>query len=105
MKGYMYTLEVFIAVSIIFLTIVFAFRNPPSSPELELSLMKKQGFEALQYLYDAGELEALADSGSEATIESRLSALLPANTLFEAEICGTACSRGNVPENQTVIAV
>jgi len=104
-KGYIYTLEVFIAISMIFLTLVFVFRNPPQRPELEISLIKQQGFEALEYLDNKGVLRQYVSSSDEFSIENSLSGILSANMAYETEICSSSCLDSNIPVNETVVAV
>ena len=104
-KGYLYTLEVFIALSMIFLTLVFVFRNPPLRPELEISLIKQQGFEVLEYLDYKGVLRQYVSNSDEVSIENSLSSLLSSNIAYETEICASSCLDSNVPVNETVIAV
>ena len=50
MKGYIYTLEALIAISLILTSLIFLFGTAPTQPELEISIIKQQGFEALEYL-------------------------------------------------------
>lgn len=75
MKGYIYTLEVVIAISVIALSMIFIFGSPPVKPELELGLIKHQGFDALEFLDNKGLLRQLNDTD----IEDNLRQLLPGN--------------------------
>jgi hypothetical protein len=109
-KGYVYTLEVLIAASMITMALVFMFKTPPAKPETELSMIKKQGFESLQYLDNSGELRPLVFQNNETQIQSLLKNLTTAE--FEVHICknGDICSVSsdlvsNVPGNQTVVVV
>ncbi len=103
-KGYVYTLEVLIAVSVIFVSLVFLFRNPPTKPDLEIPLMKRQGFEALDYLMQKDDIRELVSNGNESLLESRLKEALTA-VQFDIDICNYTCSETNVPANQTAIAI
>lgn len=104
-KGYVYTMEVLIALSLILVSLVYVLRYPQTKPELELSLMKEQGFEALEYLNDKGNLKALVKNNNETGLEEQLRIVIPKNINFEAEICISSCSKTNVPDNATVIAM
>ena len=104
-KGYLYTLEVLIACSILFITFVYIFRLPPTEPELEISIIKQFGFEALQYLDGKGDLRGLIADGNESVIESQLRGILLGNIHFETEICKTTCDQRNVPVNETIVAM
>lgn len=93
MKGYIYTLEVLTAMSVILLSIVFIFGAPPAKPEIETAILKHQGFDALEYLDEKGLLRQM----NESEIEYQLSQLLPAKA-------GVSTAGNNLP-NTTVIAL
>ncbi|MBI5061176.1 MAG: hypothetical protein HZB67_02580 [Candidatus Aenigmarchaeota archaeon] len=105
-KGYLYTIEVLIAASLIFVAMAFLFKTPPMKPETELSMIKRQGFEALEYM-DNSEigLRPLVYNKNESAIESQLSGLLRSE--YVVEICseGSTCVDSHAPINQTVIVV
>jgi hypothetical protein len=104
-KGYIYTLEVLIAVSIILVSLVFIFRSSPAKPELETSLIKTQGADALSFLDSKGTLRKLVYDDNETEIETQLKTYLPKNIGFEVQVCTSPCSAVNVPVNETVVAV
>ena len=104
-KGYIYTLEVLIAVSIILVSLVFIFRSSPVKPELETSLIKTQGADALSFLDSKGTLRKLVYADNETEIETQLKTYLPKNIGFEVQVCTSPCSAVNVPVNETVVAV
>jgi hypothetical protein len=103
MKGFLYTIEVLIAVSIVFIPIVLIFSTLPVKPTLETSIMKTQGFDALDYLNTKGDLRKMMIEKNETGIEQSLRSLLPGNVRFETEICYKDCPRTNVPDNVTVV--
>ena len=105
MRGYIYTLEVLIAISIILVSMVSVFRTAPLRPEMEISIIKQGGFNALLYLDQIGALREMAIGKNESTIEQNLKSILPENVEFKAELCRTDCSTGNLPANKTVIIV
>lgn len=104
-KGYLYTLEVLIATSMITIALVFMFKTPPAKPEIELSIIKKQGFDSMDYLENSGDLRSLAFSSNETQIEYLLRNLITGS--YEIQICGEgdACLDSNVPGNQTVMVI
>lgn len=104
-KGYVYTLEVLIAVSIMFISLVLIFRTAPTKPELELSLIKEQGFDALLYLDQKGDLRRMVSENNETGIEYGLKTILPLNVNFETDVCMSNCDDTNVPSNRTIIVV
>lgn len=104
-KGYIYTLEVLIAIAVIIISVVLIFRSPPAKPEFATSTMKIQGFEALEYLNSKGDMKNLVFQENETQLESMISAILPNEIRFEAEICSFSCSEVNVPVNETVVAI
>ncbi|MCD6557648.1 MAG: hypothetical protein J7K31_01285 [Candidatus Aenigmarchaeota archaeon] len=111
-KGYLYTMEVLLTVSMIFIAIIFAFRSAPSKPALEISLIKRDAFSALEYLDNSGNLRPLVYSGEpldivEMQIEDLLKAMLTKKVEFEVDICKNSddCVTENAPENREVIVV
>lgn len=105
MTGYIYSLEVLIAISIIFIALVFLFRYAPAKPATELSIIKQEGFHVLEYMNNQGALREYVFIDNETEFEKYLAPLLPANLYFETEICSLLCDTENVPNNETVIAV
>ena len=105
MKGYLYTLEVLIAVSIVFAAVFFVYRSPPQKPDAELVVIKQSGFDALKYLDGKGDLGMYASQNNETAIETAVSSIIPRSIGIEAKICYDTCSQAGIPMNQTVIAV
>ncbi len=105
MKGYLYTLEVLIAISIIFVSMVMLFRYAPTQPDLGVSILKQQGFEALGYMDDKGTLRELVLMNNETAIEEELNLILLKAVNFETDICSLSCNKTSVPANKTVVAV
>ncbi len=103
-KGYLFTLEVIIAVSLIMVSMVIIFSSTQAPASAKTALIKKQGFEALEYLDQAGELRFLAFSGNEITLEEKLKALLPSSISLETDVCTDVCA-GNVPSGTSIITV
>ena len=93
MKGYIYTLEVLIATSVILMSTIYIFGSPPAKPELEISIIKQQGFDALEYLDKKDMLRQMNDT----ELENNLESLLPGNLQF-------SLNSSNLPD-KTVIAV
>ncbi|MBI4896396.1 MAG: hypothetical protein HY832_02510 [Candidatus Aenigmarchaeota archaeon] len=105
MKGYVYTIEVMIAISLIFLSLVSMFSTPEKPTDYSLTLIKEQGFDSLEYLDHKGSLEQFVSQQDELSLESQLVALLPPNIEFESEFCTTNCSTRNLPAQRTVVIV
>ncbi len=105
LKGYIYTLEVIIAISIIVLSVVSILRTPPTKPEFSTSTIKMQGFEALEYLDRKGDLKKLVFQENETELENKMSGIMPKEIGFEMEFCSYSCSEVNVPANETVVVV
>ena len=104
-KGYIYSLEVLIAISIILVAMVFLFRYAPTKPEIEISILKQQGFDILEYMNNEGTLREYVFNNNETELEAYLAVLLPKNIYFETDICSVSCERTNVPNNETVISI
>jgi len=103
-KGYVYTLEVIIAVALIVISMTFILSAAQAPAPAETALIKRQGFEALQFLEQNDELRALAASGNEKQIKKRLQELLPPGIALEVDVCTSVCE-GNLPKNRTIVAV
>ncbi len=104
-RGFVYTLEVLIAVSIILVSLVFLFRSPPPKPALDTSVIKTQGMNALMFIDAKGTLRKNVFYDNETQIETELKLYLSKNIGFETELCALRCSAANLPSNETVIAI
>jgi len=104
-KGYVYSLEMLIAVSIILVALVLIFREGPKEQQIEVSLLKRYAWESLEYLNYNGSLREYAANDDEGSIENSLSNILPQNVFFELDICKLQCDDTNVPKNETVVTV
>jgi hypothetical protein len=87
------------------LALIFMFKTPPVKPESELSIIKKQGFDSLEYLDFSNELRSAALAGNDTHIIKLLSNLTVGG--YEIQICseGDPCLSHLVPENQTVMVI
>ncbi len=103
-KGYLYTLEVLIAASLIFVALAMAYKSAPLKPEMQLSSIKIAGTDALDYLDRKGDLRQWVFYGNESVIESELRVIIPRSIDFEASV-GLECDTRNVPENRTIVSV
>ncbi len=103
-KGYVYTLEILLAVTIIFVSMVFLLRTPPPKPDFETSIIKRQAFESLEFLDNAGKLKSQAAADNETKIEQDLAGVIPQIMFYETEVCKKSCSTFNVPGNETVVS-
>lgn len=104
-KGFVYTLEVLIAISMILISVVFILRSPPEKPDFSTSTMKLQGFDALEYMDNKGDLKNLVFQNNETEIENRIRDILPREILFETQLCNVSCSEVNTPVNETVVVI
>lgn len=105
MKGYVYTLEIVLGLMLMLVTFVSLFSNPPSKPEIEISIMKQTAFNAMDFLNKQGLLREFVLNNSESEVESRLSGLLTKSVNVETEICTESCSSAGVPSKGSVIAL
>lgn len=105
MKGYLYTLEMLIAASIVFGSLVMVFSSPVDKPQLEINTIQQNCFEALKYLDEKGDLRKYAIQGNESALESDLSGILLKSIGFRARICQSFCQASGIPSNETVVTV
>lgn len=103
-KGYVYTIEAGIAISVIVIAVVLVLNSQQAAQPLSVPLIKQQAYEALEYLDNKGDLKLLIYSEDADEIENRLRALLPPTISIDADVCMTECS-GTLPAGQTVISV
>ena len=104
-RGYVYTLEVMLAVASIMLTLVLMFSAPPEEPEAALAVMKQSVYDALFYMDQSDDLRAAVASGGVESIDTNLTAMLPSNIVFDTNICSVSCNSSSVPSNRTVVTV
>ncbi len=104
-KGYVYTIEVFLAISLVLITLVFLYRTPPEKPQLEISVMKLQGMHTLEYLDKKDDLRKFAVTANESDIERRLNDTIIRAIDFEIDICTITCNETGVPRNKSVVSV
>lgn len=104
-KGFIYTLEVLIAISLITLTVVFLFRFSPQTTQSDITILKISGMNALVYLDQYYDLDMWVFEGNETNIENTLEQLLPEGINYEAEVCETECNTIGVPTTKSVVAV
>ncbi len=97
MRAYLYTLEVLIALSAVFIVIVLAMKFAPTKPNVEVSLLQLKLDEAIDYLESTGRLRNLVYAEKDAELESEIEELL--ENLYEVEvvICTTSCSLPKLP--------
>ena len=104
-KGYVYTIEVMLAVAVIMFMIVLTFSSVPEQPETNIAVMKQAGYDALRYLDGSGVLRTLvARNDSSAQLKSNISALMTHSIVFDASVCSTNCAVV-LPANRTVVTV
>lgn len=104
-KGYVYTLEVMLAISIIFVTLIFVFSSIPEKAETNLAIMKQNGYDALFYIDQTDDLRNAVSRGTVSEIDANLTAILPKNIKFDTNICTTSCNSTEIPANSTIVAV
>jgi len=102
-KGYIYIIEVLIAISIMLSAILFIFGTTADAPDSVDVVIGQTGIDALKYLDNKGDLRAYAYNGNEAGLEDALSPLISDNIAFETEICTASCDTTNVTGTRTVI--
>ncbi len=103
-KGYIYTLEVMIAIAIVLIAVVTLFTTAqvPESPPA--GLIKKQGYEVLEFLEQKDELRQLVQVGDRNTLKNKVRGLLPPGITIELDICTTSCT-GQVPQGKNIISI
>ena len=71
-KGYVYTIEMLIAVSMILVAIVITFREAPKEQAIEVTMLKRYAWESLEYLNYNNTLREPVAADDETVIENEL---------------------------------
>lgn len=103
-KGYVYTLEAMIAIAIIVVAIIMVFSTAQVPETPNIGMIKKQGYEALEFLDQKDGLRQLVQSVDEIALKKDVRALLASGITIELDICTTQCS-GQVPQNKNIVVV
>lgn len=103
LKGYVYTLEVMLAISMIFVTLILVFSSTPEEAETNLAIMKQNGYDALYYMDQNDDLRNAVSRGAVSEIDANLTDILPKNVKFDTNICTTSCNSTEIPGNRTVV--
>ena len=104
-KGYIYTLEVLLAVSTMLITIVLVFSTTPEEAETDLPIIKQAGYDALFYLDKSDDLRKIVSTEGVKQLEKNLTDLMSKNIKFDVTICTTTCSSNGLPPNKPVMVV
>lgn len=104
-KGFIYTLEVMLAVAIMLATLVLVFSTSPEQAETSLPTIKQTGYDALFYMDQAGDLRYYVSTGALTDIKNELATILPSGIVFDASICRTSCNSTLLPGNRTTVIV
>jgi hypothetical protein len=103
-KGYVYTLEVMLAIAIILIAVVMLFGTVQVPESSNVGLIKRQGYEVLEFLDQKDELRQLVKNGDEINLKKKVRDLLTPGITIELDICTTSCS-GQVPQNKNIVSV
>lgn len=105
MKGYVYTIEVMLAIITIIFVLVFIFSRQPAQSESSLSIMKQDGYDAMSYLDQSGELRKMVYRNDLTALHDNISAIIPSTIVFDVALCTAECSSANLPVNRTIVNV
>ncbi len=106
MKGYIYTIEVLLALSLVLVMIVVIFSSTPEQPETSLVIIKQTGYDALHYLDQTGMLREAVNRDAYGEIAGNVTAMMPNNIKSDVAICtSTFCESYKIPVNRTIVAI
>lgn len=103
MKGYIYTLEILISISLIVVTSVFAFKFAPNRDIDNMDVIKDKVFNSLEYLDQKGDLRIIVNNLNRNALDKNLTLLLSGFNV-DSDICSDACITPILP-NRPVISV
>lgn len=102
-KGFVYTIEVLLAIFLVAVTITSLFLQVPEKPQGDIAITKRLGIETLEYLDNKDVLRNYVNSNDAAGIERELDALLPNRLNSNATICERSCTFSGLPVDRNVI--
>jgi hypothetical protein len=101
----MQILEAIISI-ILILTIFLIYYSPNEKlPEFESINWKIRGFGALKALDDNNELRSYALANDVASIQNKLSSLLPVNLNYQVVLCGQTCSKPTISSERITTVI
>ena len=103
-KGYFYTLEAALGITLVLVSIAIILNTAQAPASSGTALIKRHGFEALEFLDQNDELRFFAFTDNKIALKNRLRDLLPPGISLDADICATQC-RGALPSGKTVVSV
>lgn len=104
-KGYIYIIEVLLAIGIMLSAIIFVFGTSTDVPDFSNVIIGQTGLDALAYLEERGSLRQLVHERKENELENALSPLISDNIGYELEICTMTCDPINLTGTQTIVSV
>ena len=100
MKGILKTFEAIIAILMMATFFLTVFVTEEKVVDLDTINWKIIGFNALRALHDENKLATPALSNDTATIESRLSSIIPSTLNYQVQICGATCPTPSINSNK-----
>jgi hypothetical protein len=92
------------AIALVFGSIIFIFNIMPQEKPVNIPMLKKTGYYALEHLDNTDELRQAVYENDRLEISNRLKGILPSNIDIHLDICTTACNSLFVP-NRTVVSI
>ena len=104
-KGYIYIVEVLLAIGIMLGAIFFIFNTSTDVPDFSNVIIEQTGMDALTYLDNKGNLREYVQKKQEPEIEAMLGPLISDNIGYEVEICRNTCIAANITNQMDIITV
>ena len=103
MKGYVYTLEVLLAVSLMFFSMVFVFRVPEFTQDTSSAILKAKGQDILKKLDENGDLRKIVLEDDIESLKINITSYMPQNIGFDAKICKKTCEEPTLPIDKEIV--
>jgi hypothetical protein len=100
MKGFLKTFEAVIAIFMMAAFFIAVFATEEKIVDVDTINWKIIGFNALKALHDQDKLATPALSNDTATIESRLSSIIPSTLNYQVLICGDNCPTPSISSSK-----
>jgi len=94
-KAYLYTIELMITLSIVFLIITFVFNAPSFRPDFGKNVIKKSIINSAEYMYYNDELRKFMENNNESLVEARIIQMVPDTITIEVS---DNCDTANLPQ-------
>lgn len=100
-KGYLYTMEVFIVLALLLLSVILVYRDPPTKPDQSFLIIEKQMLTAVE-AFKKQEGDYYISKKNDTYIEEVLRDTLLSNIKYDVVICKENCASDFLPDGRDI---